>query len=183
MIYYSFSKEGNIMFVTKNKVTLNMDNLKKVRDDIKNNCSRVIHHMYYSPSTRINGFDEVTNVSKEINSVREDGIYIYKIEFDEIKYPSIVKQINDVIFSPRETKVTILLDNILDTKEYEKTNIKNRVEDYYEDIRKCFYIRPIATLPISTINAVKEFFNIESDFRTGKLDSTLKRSKRFKNIK
>lgn len=182
MIYYDFNKVGSTLYVIKNKVILNIDNLKIVRDDIKNNCSKIVHHMYYSPSTRINGFDEVINVSKEVSSIKENGICIYKVEFDELKYPDIVKQLNDVISCPRETYVTTLLDTV-STEESEEISAKNRVESYYNDIRKCIYLKPIAMLPISTIISVKDFFNIDSDVRTAKLESTLKRSKRFKNMK
>ena len=186
MIYYDFVRMGSSLYVTKNKVLVSTDKLTVVRDDIKNNCSKIIHHMYYSPSTRINGFDEVINFSKELSSIRNDGMRtekIYKIEFDEVRYPSIVKLINTVIACPRESYVTTLLDSVSDLNNHEESSTKNRVEDYYQDIKDCFTLKPIAILPVSTINTVRDFFNIDSDVRTAKLESTLKRSKKFKNSK
>lgn len=204
MIYYEFSKIDNMVYISKNEVSINKEKLAFIREEIKKSCSEIIHHSYKGTSFHNDEFDEVINLDKVLIGVANKGLYkerLYKIDFDEIKYPAIVNLLSRIIVNPKEEDVTLLLDMISEKdfdnentffnnnlkhnseNEHERYNNfsgKNKVEDFYPDIKECFSCKITATLPLTLFNSVSSFFDFDSENNTNKFDNTLKRSKKLK---
>ena len=144
MIY--FKKCGD--YISKSYVTIDIDNLKNVREEVINNCSGIIHHEHVCNiseiENRLVGIDYKNLEKEKIDDVT------YKIIYDEYKYPRLVELIDKLlsgdssviseIASPKETNQNYYDENI------EKLNDEiNTINNFSTDvkIRKLIELRKL----------------------------------------
>lgn len=136
MIY--FMDKGR--FRTKYEVTADRDGLEKLKEEIINNCSMIIHHDCDTTETpnyydilRIRNYSAEKIGIHELNDFYASRETLYHVVYDEYRYPYLIELIDRLLNNDEEALSEILNPN------FEKEQISidkmiNILEEKYESI-------------------------------------------------
>lgn len=181
MIY--FMDKGR--FRTKYEVTADRDGLEKLKLEIINNCSMIIHHDCNTTKTP-NYYDilRIRNYSAEKIGIYESNDFyasretLYHVVYDEYRYPYLIELIDRLlnndeealseILNPNFEKEQISIDkmiNILEEK-YESISLHDIVQkrEMLEKLSQLYKLKELNKNQISVIeyySKVKEFIELK----------------------
>ena len=145
MYYFKYKDD----VIEKYIVSFDINKVKKIRNNIINNCKVVIHKEsdgIKEPTS--NEYIKIRNLTK-----MEIGKDIYHFSYDEVIYPLLVNTINMLL---RED--TVAIDNIYLEKEY--NNINELLDDNKRELLKLYYQKLKSILSFNLIATINIDYNI-----------------------
>jgi len=145
MYYFKYKDD----VIEKYIVSFDINKVKKIRNNIINNCKVVIHKEYDGIKEPTgNEYIKIRNLTK-----MEIGKDVYRFSYDEVIYPLLVNTINLLL---REDARAI--DNIYLEKEY--NNINELLDDNKRELLKLYYQKLKSILSFNLIATINIDYNI-----------------------
>ena len=135
MYYYKMEKD----LINKYKIIIDKEELNKLRWEVIDNCSNIIHKSYRTTKTPIYDKEHFRNYKKKKDGVFQyiDGPdeYAYLVEYDYLEHSILVKYIDDLLNDNYETinKIKNYNKNFKDNSK----DLKKEAEDLANEISLC----------------------------------------------
>jgi len=129
MIYFEKQEDGTI---TKWDITFDEDDLKEIREEVINNCSKITHFDKVDRLISIPEIDGVIIKNYFAEKVDYDTRFLYHITYDEYKYPRLVTLIDSLLSG--DLTVINEIETPVETREYEYVNMIESLDTEIDSI-------------------------------------------------